>query len=110
MDIQDILKPGDSVGDVHDGLPRKISKGTDSWEVEVLNYSLLDLSNSSEPDLGHYAATMMLDIALDGLVRHPVNKIAYVVNVRNYKGSYAVCAFSYDGTHYGQFELKLKGK
>ena len=107
MDIQDILKEGDSVGDVHSGLPRKISKGTDSWEVEVSNYSLLNLSNFSEPDLGHYAATMMLDIALEGLVRHPVNKIAYVVCFRD---DYAVCAFSYDGTHYGQFELKLKGK
>lgn len=107
MDIQDILKQGDSVGDVHDGLPRKITVGYDvatTWEVEVSNYSLIDLCG--EPDLGHYPASIMLDIALDGLVRHPVNKIAYVVCFR---GEYAVCAFSYDGTHYGQFELKLKG-
>ena len=108
MDIQDILKPGDSVGDVHDGLPRKISKGTDSWEVEASNYSLIDLCG--EPDLAYYPGLLMLDIALDGLVRHPVNKTAYVVNVRNDKGSYAVCAFSYNGSTYGQFELRLKGE
>jgi hypothetical protein len=100
MDIQDILKQGDSVGDVnYIGLiPLKVA----GLELKASNFSVLNLPCLFESS----PATKMMQIALDGLVKHPVNKIAYVVCFRE---DYAVCAYSYDGEHFGQFELRLKG-
>lgn len=101
MDIQDILKEGDSVGDVnHIGLiPLEIAGS----KLDPSNFSVLHLPCLFESQ----PACKMMRITLDGLVKHPVDKIAYVVCFRE---DYAMCAYSYDGEHFGQFELRLKGE
>lgn len=100
MNIQDLLELGQAVCDTHyDILNYSVINGV---EVEVENEVWFELYNDE-----NHSAHRMVKIALDGLVDNPQNKIAYVAG---FVGEYAICVFSYDGTKFCQFKLKLKGK